>query len=335
MYLFQSLGEIPKAQESLTSGKIIPTGRRKLYASPPVRKVFPDFKITSLEDEKSSDTNNKTLKLCLDAMIDFHRRYPDGENYLKMHACFQIDHPLSRNLHNTPHAAMVSRSRFRKLEEVELVEGVKDPVGCFQAARRERDSTISATSGNLPISEKPKKRKKQKSKKNGQIKKTNEICSGLAEFPSKNGLESGSPETEVSGAGVTSGTPYFSCEDVDMISMEKINLGSFPDFANTLVSVAKQKFGPEASIQICGNGIEYNKQGTADSRPTKRSQESDSSHKDLMEEAYEKNTRNQPSWLDKKIFPLSWRKLKNSKESYWKEYKDPILVVQKLFWHLN
>ncbi len=78
--MFQSLGEILKAQESLTSGKIIPTSRRKSHASPQVRKVFPDFKITSLEDEKSSDINNGLLKLCLDVVIDSHKRYPDSKN---------------------------------------------------------------------------------------------------------------------------------------------------------------------------------------------------------------------------------------------------------------
>ncbi len=60
-----------------------------------------------------------------------------------------------------------SQSLSRKSEEVESVEGVKDPIGCFHVARRESDDTIFAISGNLPISEKPKKRKRKKPKKNG------------------------------------------------------------------------------------------------------------------------------------------------------------------------
>ncbi len=101
-YLFQSLGEIPKTQESLTPGKTIPTGRMKPNASPQVRKVSPEFvnfKTTSLEDEKSSDTNNKILKLCLDDMIG----HPDSEKYSnvlqfledeKMNLEKQDSHPL-------------------------------------------------------------------------------------------------------------------------------------------------------------------------------------------------------------------------------------------------
>ncbi|MCP3683744.1 MAG: hypothetical protein GY861_13755 [bacterium] len=81
--MFQSLGEIPKTQESSTSGKIIPTGRMEPNASPQDRKVFPEFikfKRFSLEDEKSSDTNNELLKLCLDAVIDSHRQHSDSKN---------------------------------------------------------------------------------------------------------------------------------------------------------------------------------------------------------------------------------------------------------------
>ncbi len=60
-----------------------------------------------------------------------------------------------------------SQSLSRKSEEIESVEGIKDQVGCFYAARKERDDTISAASENLPISKMPKKRKKKKPKKNG------------------------------------------------------------------------------------------------------------------------------------------------------------------------
>ncbi len=54
------------------------------------------------------------------------------------------------------------QSLSRKSEEVESVEGGKDPVGCFHVVRKERDATVSATSENMPLSEKPKKRKKKK-----------------------------------------------------------------------------------------------------------------------------------------------------------------------------
>ncbi|MCP3681539.1 MAG: hypothetical protein GY861_02520, partial [bacterium] len=92
--------------------------------------------------------------------------------------------------------------------------------------------------------------------------------------------------------GAASGTPYFSCEDVDMtdFNMEKTNLGLLPDFANTLVSVTGQtKSRPEALIQICGSGIGNNGQETVDSRLIKRSQESASSQEVPMEEGEEKD----------------------------------------------
>ncbi len=83
-YLFQSLGEILKAPDSLTSGKIIPTGRRKPNASPQLGKVSSEFVNSSLRDKKPSDIDSKLLKLCLDAVIDFHKRYPDSKNSLHL-----------------------------------------------------------------------------------------------------------------------------------------------------------------------------------------------------------------------------------------------------------
>ncbi|MCP3683999.1 MAG: hypothetical protein GY861_15060, partial [bacterium] len=140
---------------------------------------------------------------------------------------------------------------------------------------------------------KKKKKRKLKTKKNEQsIKETSEVYPGLTESPSKNGLESVSPGTKVSEVGAASGTPYFSCEDVDMseFNMEKTNLGLLPDFANSLVSVTGQtKSGPEAPIQIYGSGIGNGEQETGDSRPTKRSQESTSSQEIPMDEEEEKD----------------------------------------------
>ncbi|MCP3681868.1 MAG: hypothetical protein GY861_04185, partial [bacterium] len=63
----------------------------------------------------------------------------------------------------------------------------------------------------------------------------------------------------------TSGTPYLSCEDIEMSdsTMPKIHsdLGSFPEFTKRLVkglvSVTGQtKSGPETSIQVCVSTIE-------------------------------------------------------------------------------
>ncbi len=72
-------------------------------------------------------------------------------------------------------------SLSRKFKEAESVEGIKDSVGCFQAARKERDSTISATSGNLPRS---KRKKKKKLKKTSQSKETERNTNpGFAEIP--------------------------------------------------------------------------------------------------------------------------------------------------------
>ncbi len=110
-----------------------------------------------------------------------------------------------------------SQSLSRKSEEIESVEKSKEPIGCFYAARKERDKTVSAASGNLPISKAPKKKKKrkQKQKKNEQsIKEPSETYSGLMDPPSRNGLESVSPGTKNLEADTVSGTPYLSCEDV-------------------------------------------------------------------------------------------------------------------------
>ncbi len=42
-----------------------------------------------------------------------------------------------------------------------MVEKFKEPVGCFYAARKDKDETVSAASGNPPISKAPKKKKKR------------------------------------------------------------------------------------------------------------------------------------------------------------------------------
>ncbi len=114
------MGEIPKTQENLTSGKIIPTGRMKPNASPPVRKVSPEFvsfETTSLEDEKSSDTNNEISKFCLDAVIDSHRRYSDSENYLKTYPYFQIGYPLSEK-HQDRRPAEFSKGLLKRKSKI-------------------------------------------------------------------------------------------------------------------------------------------------------------------------------------------------------------------------
>ncbi len=63
-----------------------------------------------------------------------------------------------------------SQSLLQKSEEIESVEKPKEPVGCFYAARKKRDKTVSAASGSLPTNSasKKKKAKKPKQKKNEQ-----------------------------------------------------------------------------------------------------------------------------------------------------------------------
>ncbi len=111
-HLFQGLGKVPKTQENLTSGKIIPTSRMKPYASPQVGKVSPEFvnKKSSPEDEKSSDTNDILKHDCLDALIE----HPDSKNVFEKapRVCFQTDCSLQENLHNTPCSEIVSWNRY-------------------------------------------------------------------------------------------------------------------------------------------------------------------------------------------------------------------------------
>ncbi|MCP3681184.1 MAG: hypothetical protein GY861_00705, partial [bacterium] len=73
-------------------------------------------------------------------------------------------------------------------------------------------------------------------------------------------------------------------------TMEKTNLGLFPDFANFSVSETGQtKSGPEASIQTCGSSVGNGEQETGDLRLTKQSQESVSSQEVPMDEEEEKD----------------------------------------------
>ncbi len=130
------------------------------------------------------------------------------------------------------------------------------------------------------------------------------------EFPSRNGLESVSPGLENSEAVTASGTPYFSCEDIEMSdSMPKLvieeektisDLGSSPDFTSPLVTVTGQiRSGPEQIV--CGSSIEDSGQDTGDLRPWNQSQESASSFNNVDETPMQEEEKEAVSYVNVKF----------------------------------
>ncbi len=190
----------------------------------------------------------------------------------------------------TSHFGAESQSLTQRSEEIETVEKLNKPVGCFYEARWKRDETVSAASRNPPVeksSKKKKKSKKLKQKKNEQsAKDTNQMQPGSMESPSKNGQESVNPGLDNSEAVSASGTVYFSCEDIEMsdstlklvIEEDKTisDLGSSPDFTGPVVTVTGQ-IRSVAMQTVCAGSIDESGQTTGDSRPSNPSQESASS----------------------------------------------------------
>ncbi len=194
-----------------------------------------------------------------------------------------------------------SLSLSRKSEEIESVERIKDPVGCFHAARKERDDTIPTASGDLPISKvrKKKKKRKQKLKKNGQpIKETSETYPGLTEPLPNMDWNLLVQELEFQKQILPLELLIFHVKTLKCLILQCLRFiliwdhfqNSPKRLAKGLVSVTGQtKSGPEPSIQVCSNSIEGDEQVTGDSRPTKRSQVLPSSQEVPMEEEGERD----------------------------------------------